>query len=263
MTRVLLLALLATTACKSSMRPPQRAQRVEEVPRWRTEKDTVRLEIIEKLLEGGDPIRALHLLQQMRDEGVDRPEMALFQGIALRQQGMYDDAERLMRQAQDDLPKDGRVYEALCVLYADSDRVPEAIIACERSTELDEDDAAAWNNLGFLLLASDPERSRTALQRAVDLQPTSVRYRNNLAFAQAAAGDHRAALKTFLTTGTPADAHYNVGAAFERRGERDRAASYYERALQYDADHSYADGALRRLRSEPPAEGDAPPAEEN
>lgn len=260
MTRFLLLVGIAfASGCKAGMRPPRQ---VEEVPRWRTEKDSVRLEIVEKLLEGGDNLRALHLLQQMREEQVDRPEIGLYQGIALRQQGMAEEAERLLTEAREAMPKNGRVHAALCVLYADSERVEQAISACERATELDPANAAAWNNLGFLQLSRDAEASRTALQHAVDLEPTSAKFRNNLAFAQAAAGDHRAALKTFMTTGTPADAHYNVGAAFERRGENDRAASYYERALKYDADHAYADEALRRLQGETPAVAPAPTAEE-
>ncbi len=240
-----LLALLV--GCTTAMRPPRH---VEEMPRWRTEKDTVRLEIIEKLLDGGDPVRALYMLRQMREEGVDRPEMLLYQGIALRQQGMEEEAERLLLQSKEELPRNGRVERALCVLYADQGRVDEAIPRCARAVELSPDDPAAWNNYGFLLLPRDPRASLEALQRAVELDPTQVRYRNNLAYAQAATGDHRAALKTFLTTGTPADAHYNVGIAFERAGDTERALSYYRRALKYDSDHVYADEAVRRLEAE-------------
>ncbi|MCB9671162.1 MAG: tetratricopeptide repeat protein [Alphaproteobacteria bacterium] len=257
---VLLAVAFSAAACaKPTMRPPRD---VQDVPRWRTEKDTVRLEIVEKLLDGGDAIRALHMIAQMRDEKLDRPELDLYQGIALRQQGMTDDAERLLLKSRVAMPKSSKVERALCVLYADSERVDEALASCDRATDLDPEDAAAWNNYGFLLLGRDPAASREALQHAVDLEPTNPRYRNNLAYAQAAVGDHRAALKTFLTTGSPADAHYNVGIAFERAGDDERALSYYQRALKYDAEHVYADEAVRRLRAEQPARPAEPSPEE-
>lgn len=225
---------------------------VEEAPRWMTEKDTVRLEIVRKLLDGGDPGRAMELIRIMREEGLQRPELDVLQGAALRQQGMAEDAERLLVRAADELPRDPDVHRELCVLFADEQRYDEAIDACRRATELDEQDPAAWNNLGYLLLTTsdDPGPAKAALQRAVELDGTEARYRNNLAFAQAADGDHRTALRTFLTTSTPADAHYNVGASFERSGDATSALTYYRRALRYDADHLLADEALRRLQAE-------------
>ncbi len=224
-----------------------------------TEKQTVRMEIVGTLLENGETLQALELIRLMRADGVDEPQLDMLQGIAMRQQGMMEQAEALLVQAE---ARDGRnpaVWRELCVLYADDERTEEAISACERATGLDEGDAQAWNNLGFLYLtvAEDPTAAKRALQRAVSLDGTQARYRNNLAYAQVADGDHRAALRTFLTTGTPADAHYNVGTAFERTGDLATAKTYYRRALKMDADHLYADEALQRL-----SESDPRPAQE-
>lgn len=249
--------LLLLSACGAHTQ-----REINDVPRWRTEKDQVRLEIVEKLLEGGDNGRALYLIEAMREEGVKRDELDMYQGIAMRQQGMVEDAERLLLVSKANMPRNAQVYRALCVLYADEGQVAEAIAECTRATELDRYDHAAWNNLGFLLMSEKRHaESIDALRTAVDLEPTSGRYRNNLAFAQAANGDHRAALKTFLTTGSPADAHYNVGAAFERAGDGDRALSYYRRALKYDADHTHADEAIQRLQSTSEPQGEQPSQE--
>lgn len=227
-----------------------------------TEKDQVRVEIVDKLLEGGDNLRALHILKQMRDEGVDRPDLDLYQGIALRQQGMMDSAESMLLKALDNMPRSARVHRALCVLQADTGRPDDALASCRRAIELDPRDAAAWNNLGFLLLRDDPEEAREALETAVEVDPTIARYRNNLAYAQVVGGDHREALRTFLTTGTPADAHYNVGVAFENTGDASRALSYYRRALTYDSDHYAAAEAVQRLQPDPSAPAPELPAEE-
>lgn len=228
---------------------PHKGEIVKEPPRWLTEKDQVRVEIIRTLVEGGDDARALELIRMMRAEGVEREELDLYQGIAMRQQGMLEDAERMLVLAEHNMPKSAEVQTALCVLYADDNKLENAVQHCRRATKLDDHDDAAWNNLGFLLLSTggDPLEAKAALQTAVDIDGNNIRYRNNLAFAQVATGDHRGALRTFLTTGTPADAHYNVGAAFEREGDAKTARTYYQRALRYDADHSLSDQALQRL----------------
>lgn len=224
---------------------------VEEAPRWMTEKNTVRLEIIRTLLDANDPGRALELVRMMRAEGLDQPELDVLQGVAFRQQGLVEDSERLLLRGMAALPKAGEVHRELCVLYAEEQRLDAAVASCTRATELDEHDGAAWNNLGFLLLAQeDAEGAKSALQNAVDIDSTNPRYRNNLAYAHAAGGDHRAALRGFLTTGTPADAHYNVGTAFERAGDSTTALTYYRRALKYDAKHVSAEEAMKRLQVE-------------
>src|SRR5690606_9053204 len=132
--------------------------------------------------------------------------------------------------------------------------VEPALASCERASELDPKSAGGWNNLGFLRLTftDDVEGARAALERAVELDGTEARYRNNLAYAQAASGDSKAALKTFLTTGTPADAHYNVGTAFERSGDAPSALLYYRRALKFDRDHLLAQESVERLQVDAP-----------
>ena len=251
LSRVLVLSIaLGGLACT-----PKRSAQVSEAPRWMTEKDNVRIEIVRTLLEGGDSYRSLELIKVLRLEGVDKPELDLLQGTALRMQGMVEDAERLYKRAAENMPKNSEVQRALCVLYADTGEHSKALDACQMATELDPKDAAAWNNYGFLLLTSNqPAEAKDALQHAVDIDATSGRYRNNLAFAQAANGNHRTALRTFLTTGTPADAHYNVGTAFEREGDTKMAIVYYEKALKYDPNHIHADEALQRLLSTTPKE---------
>lgn len=262
MKRLAAVAALALVGCAGQSAATHNKRIVDDAPRWMTEKDQVRVEIVDKLLQGGDTVHALAIIQEMREDGVKRPDLDLYQGMALHQQGMVDDAERMLDMALDNMPRNAKVHRSLCVLYADTDRVEQAIESCVRATKLAPDDGAAWNNLGFLQLRTDPEAARSALQKAVDADPTEGKYRNNLAYAQAAAGDHRAALRTFLTTGTPADAHYNVGTAFEHAGDATRALSYYQRALTYDSDHTLAADAVLRLRPAPSKTAPGAPSEE-
>lgn len=244
MNAFLSVAILMSSEAEAGKRPP-----VQDAPIWMTDKDQVRIEIVEKLVDGGDAERALEIIRVMRTEGVERPELFLYQGAALRQLMLVDEAEQLLERAAKAMPRAGRPHRELCVLYADDGRPQEAIPACERAVKLSPEDASAWNNLGFLYLVAmnTPERARDALQRAVEIDSTSIKYRNNLGYAQVALGDHRSGLRTFMSTTTPADAHYQVGVAFERQGESRQALSYFRRAYSLDENHMPADEAIRRL----------------
>ncbi|MFT4622841.1 MAG: tetratricopeptide (TPR) repeat protein [Myxococcota bacterium] len=242
-----LLLCVGALACATG-----RSSRVEtqDLPRWMTERDEVRYALIEHFLEVHDMKRALEIARVLRDEGVVSPLLDLYQGMALRDQGMLDDALRLLEAARTGMRRDPRPYRELCVLYADLEKLDQAVAACDRAVNLDDQDAVAWNNLGYLLLAEDrPAEAQDALEKAVDLDGTMARYRNNLGIAQAAAGREDRALRTFMSTSSRADAHYNVGAAVERFTSPDGALGWYRRALQFDSSHDLATEAVERLTS--------------
>jgi Tfp pilus assembly protein PilF len=212
------------------------------------ERDAVRYDLVEHFLEENDTRRALEIIRVLREEGVDSPLLDLYQGMALREQGMPEDALRLLEAARVGMKRDVRPYRELCVLYADMEQLDDAIDSCDRAVNLDDQDAAAWNNFGYLLLAQDrAAEAKQALEHAVDLDGTVARYRNNLGIAQAAAGQEDRALRTFMSTGSRADAHYNVGAAIERFADTDGALEWYHRALEFDAAHDLATEAVDRI----------------
>ena len=70
------------------------------------------------------------------------------------------------------------------------------------------------------------------LQKAVEADPSSRKYRNNLGFALICAGDVKRALQLFRSTSSEADARYNVGVAYERLDKLPSAILQYEAALE-------------------------------
>jgi len=225
---------------------------VPEMP-WLDDKDGTRMEIVAGLVEQQLPAQALSIIADLRNDGVNKPILDLYQGQALLQQGLSSEAEGLLVAARKKMQGDARPSAQLCVLYADNGAYDEAIASCRRATHLDKKSAGAWNNYGYLLLFADdnPIDAHEALQRAVALDSTEERYRNNLGYAQVAAGEHDSALKTFMSTGTRADAAYNVAVALERFGHHEDAILYYQRAVQSQADHTLAHDALARLSQSP------------
>ena len=219
-----------------------------EMP-WLEDKDGTRLELIERLLEQRITNQALSIITDLRNEGMTKPVLDLFQGLALQQQGLTSEAEHLLVMARKKLPGDARPSASLCVLYADIERYEEALASCRRATSIDKKNASAWNNYGYLLLfASDRhDEALEALQKAVNLDSTEERYRNNLGHAQVATGDPEEGLRTFMSTATRSNAAYNVAVSLERFGATEDAILFYERALQNEKEHTLALEALARL----------------
>lgn len=261
--RVALLLLLAGCAARTKdLANAQDAALVDELPKWATDRLSVKRELARDLIEQGNTRLALDVIRDLRQsDGIDAPELDLLQGIALRDEGLHAEADRLLDAARHAMPRNAEVHEALCVLRADQKQVEAALASCTRATELDPDRASAWNNLGFLRMSSgDLAGALQALERAVDIDAVEVRYRNNLGLAQAANGRAQDALRTFMSTGSRALAHYNVGAALERFGQASEALAHYGRALEYDPELSTARTAIARLGTpnDPDLSGDGP-----
>jgi tetratricopeptide (TPR) repeat protein len=228
---------------------------VEEPPPWQLRPMDLKLDLVRTFLDSNDPERALDFIAALRREGLDDPTLDLYQGIALRDRGMSHEAEGMLQSAAKRMGRDARPHAELCVLYADTGAVADAVEACTRATRIAPDDARAWNNLGFLLLAQgQAEAAVEANERALEIDSGNPRFRNNLAFALAAAGRWDDAERTFRANGSEADTWYNLGVARSRALEPERAAELWQRALILDPNHADARAALE-TRS-PPSTGD-------
>jgi Tfp pilus assembly protein PilF len=98
-----------------------------------------------------------------------------------------------------------------------------AIELCRKAIDLDPDFGNPWNDLGAYLLALDrPHDSIAYLERALSC-PRYLTYHY---------------------------AHYNLGRAYEKLGDRARAREKYLEALAEDPNYLLAKDALERLRAE-------------
>jgi Flp pilus assembly protein TadD len=229
-----------------------------------THGEEVRLEIVADLLESGNTTSALDILRAMRSDGYDGPIVDLYQGMALRMDGVTSEAERLLLQAQKRLRDDPRPSSELCLLFADDRRLEEAIAACDRAAHTSggstEPDAAVFNNLAFLLLsAGRPDEAVHPAERAVELDGGDPTFRNNLGLVQAALGREDAAFRTLQSTMSKADAAYMVGVAVEGVRGREAAMPWFDRALGYDARHPLTQQHLSGVFSAPESNPDLAP----
>jgi Flp pilus assembly protein TadD len=244
-------------------REPREKVRPEDPAPWETQPMNVRVDVVRTLIDQGDPQRALELIASFHADGIEDPELTLMQGVALRETGLPEQAERALLAARSGLGRDARPSAELCVLYADLQRLDDAMSACDRSVALDRENPRAWNNYGWLLLAANqPVQAIEAFEEAIAIDGADERYRNNLGFALVAAGRLNEAERTFRASGSHADAAYNVGVALVQAGRAADAPLWFRSAVTYDPSHGPARDALASLNDTDPAPGAPVPAEE-
>ena len=257
--RIALLALAAAVLPSTAFagkRAEQRA-RAEPTPSWSTPdgRERARLDLVVALIDGGRNEEALQLIGQLRRDGKPPVEIDVLQAKALREVGLYDESEEMLRSYLKHNGRDGDAHNELGILLMERQRVPEAAASFELATRFAPESAEFKNNLGFALLTTQqPTEAVAALKAALKLDGSSALARNNLGFALVAADRSDEAYRVFRSAGTDADAHYNVGVGLELRGEGDAAAKRYERALKADPKHPQARAAMSRVGAPPQQE---------
>ncbi|MCB9762718.1 MAG: tetratricopeptide repeat protein [Alphaproteobacteria bacterium] len=264
--RLAWLGLLLLTGCAGRALNPAPPEGME--PAWDpSEAGSVRLDVVDALVDTGDYDNALRMIGAMRAEGMTGERLDLIQGRALLGQGLYGEALDLLEDGFSTNPERDRL---IGLIHLEMGNVEEAIDANRRalrhSPRRGEPNARAelLNNLGFSLAAAGRhDEALDAYTEALRLNPGLARARNNMGFSLAALERDVEALNTFLAvqrTLTPdettaqANAHYNLGLAREARGDHAGARASYARALEIAPSHDRAGAALTALAtaSSPP-----------
>lgn len=234
------LLMLGSAAAESKPKPLKGEELAERVSLWQ--------DLAEWYIENHLEEQALEMVTRLREAGQETPELDLIQARALAAQGMPEEARAMLEALVRKLPRDSRPWKVLGVVYADLGEYELAVTTLQRAIELDPESAASHNNLGFLLFGIGRcDEATPVLERATQLDPTNGRYRNNLAFSLVCTGDAQRALKLFRSTGTEAEARYNLGLAYERLEKFPSAILQYQESLKASPEYAEAQAALDRL----------------
>jgi TolB-like protein len=174
-------------------------------------------------------------------------------------------------------PADSTVQLQYAYLLEGLGRLPEAIEADTKATELDPLSSRAWDRLGrFRMENRDFAGAHAAIQRAIEIQPDSAFAHNGLGAllliegnaVGALASYHKVNYEGFRSTGIAMAEHslghaqeaqqaldeaiaknalesaYQIGEAYAWRGEKDKAFEWLERAYQQ------RDGGMVELKSD-------------
>jgi tetratricopeptide (TPR) repeat protein len=146
-------------------------------------------------------------------------------------------------------------------LLCELDRQTEAAELYHKALEVDSGDAAVNNELAWFLATSpEPSLRDAALavrlaKKAVAAQPEVWGYRNTLGAAHYRNGDDKAAVAELeasidLHAGGDSFDWFFLAMAHWRQGDRDKARTWFDRAVQWMDRHSPHDHELRRFRAE-------------
>ena len=101
--------------------------------------------------------------------------------IKLYQDRQYVDAEKLSLSITEEFPKHPFAWKILGAILKQKGKISESLIVCQKSVQLDPQDAKAHNNLAIiLLLQSRLEEAETSLRKAIELKPDLAEAHNNL-----------------------------------------------------------------------------------
>ncbi len=200
---------LALLACTLLLLPgcaarPQRVVPVADAnPLGPAAQSDLYLGVVEGLIRQQRYQAAIAFLAKYQRSGAPTPRFLKLTGDALSGAGRYDEAIASYRGALgSDLA--AAAYDGIARAQSARGNWAEAARNFRQATLLDPSNADYLNNLGYAQLkqglkGAGLDTAVSALERAHELAPDSIRIRNNLALAAASSGD-RAQLHTLLDT---------------------------------------------------------------
>jgi tetratricopeptide (TPR) repeat protein len=226
--------------------------------------------------------KALNLLDRLMKESpesayhrADLAETLAGRADLLARSGRKGEAEEVRRQVighydilMRDFPEDPRNrinrvagYLDLAGLLCELGRPDEADQPYRKALELDPEDPDANNERAWFLATTPEPRLRNAVlamrlaKKAVEARPQSANFRNTLGVAHYRNGDERAAVAELetavgLRAGEDCSDGFFLAMAHWRLGDRDKARTWFDRAVQGMDRHRPDDDELRRFRAE-------------
>jgi tetratricopeptide (TPR) repeat protein len=123
----------------------------------------------------------------------------------------------------------------LGVIYTQLKMYPQAIEAWKQYVTVTNESAEAYGNLGFCCdLAGRRREAEEAYRKGIERDGKCVPCRVNYGLMLVRSDRADEALAQLQAVLTPAQAHYNIGSAYEQMGKRELARHEYAKALELE-----------------------------
>ena len=169
--------------------------------------------------------------------------------IKLYQDRQYVDAEKLSVSITEEFPKHPFAWKVLGAILKQKGRISESLIVCQKSVQLDPQDAKAHNNLAVILQEqSRLEEAETSLRQAIELKPDLAEAHNNLAVIlqeQSRLEEAETSCRQAIELKPDyAEAHNNLGNTLHELGRIDEAEASCRQAIALKPDYAGAHNNL-------------------
>ncbi|MDC1114574.1 tetratricopeptide repeat protein [Candidatus Pelagibacter sp.] len=156
--------------------------------------------------------------------------------IKLYQDRQYVDAEKLSLSITEEFPKHQLAWKVLGAILKQKGRISESLVVCQKSVQLDPQDAEAYYNLGVIFRELGKlEEAETSYRKAISLKADYAEAHSNLGVIfkkleklNEAEASYRKAIELKPEY---AVAHNNLGSALKEQGRLDEACSAYIQAI--------------------------------
>jgi tetratricopeptide (TPR) repeat protein len=197
-----------------------------------------------------DGIKVLQKLTTGKDEDLD-----VFSTMAsiYQRAKKFSDAQTVVDSAIKRFPDDERVYFIQGALYEKQNKVSDAEKAFRKSLELDENNPATLNYLGYMLAdrSLKLDEALKLVQKAVDLDRGQGAYLDSLGWVYFRMNRLDLAeqylKKAAAYVGTDSDIHSHLAELFLKQGRYDEARSAWTKSLQFAEDTEEAQKIRKKL----------------
>ena len=197
----------------------------KHIQRTEADGDRLRLDLAETYVQKKAYVAAIPLLRRAVVEMPDDPHVRTLYGTVLREQGLYPQSEKELREALRLAAASAEAHAALGVLYDLMRRPVDAEREHRAALELAPRNASIWNNLGFCLyLAGRTDEAIVTLEKALALDPGLIVAYNNLGFAYGRSGRLGDAERSFRTAGGELAVLVNMAIIHDEHGDAETAS---------------------------------------
>jgi tetratricopeptide (TPR) repeat protein len=156
--------------------------------------------------------------------------------LAHYQKGQYNLAENLAKEITEKYPKHQFSWKVLGLIFTQTGRLQESLVANQKAVKISPHDAEAHNNFGITL--KDLGRLKAAeasYKKAISIKPDYAEAHNNLGNALKELGKLEDALKSYKNAISIkpdyAQAHYNLGSTLQELSRLEEAEASYKKAI--------------------------------
>lgn len=179
----------------------------------------------------------------------DYAEAYINLGFVLKEQKLYEEAERALKQAIILNPEMEDAYYLLAIVSQELGNLNEAINNYIKVIELKPDFEMVYRDLSLALFQSGQEaRAQTVLLKAIALYPINADFHYYLGKLYAHEEEPGKALDCFLKALSIqpefAEGHNDMGLALQAQDKLDAAIQSYQRALSFKSEYAEAHGNL-------------------
>ncbi len=133
------------------------------------------LSMVSYLLSQGASGIAESILKTLERHRPDSENVLLHYGMLLSDKGLYGEAIERLKKVTSKYPQNVNGWIALGVAYGRTGKQAEASVVMEKALEIDPDNPHVLQNLGAVLIHSDPQTALAYLKRAAELLPNDQR----------------------------------------------------------------------------------------